>query len=93
MNILLRSQVTTFCKKHSQAKAVAILYKDLSKKNFTLSKEITDAYKNSSLIRDNIIVFRVGGNKYRVIIQFSFSSQIGRILFVGTHAQYDKYSI
>ena len=38
----------------------------------------------------NVLVFNVGGNKYRVIMAINYQRQLGFIRFVGTHAQYDQ---
>lgn len=41
-------------------------------------------------VRDNRIVFDIGGNKYRLIVHVAYG--FGRVLikFVGTHSEYDK---
>jgi mRNA interferase HigB len=41
-------------------------------------------------VRDNRVIFDLGGNKYRLVVHVSFT--FGRLLvkFVGTHAEYDR---
>lgn len=36
------------------------------------------------------IVFNIHGNKYRLIVDIEFSLQIIFIVWIGTHAEYDK---
>jgi mRNA interferase HigB len=41
-------------------------------------------------VRDNRVIFDLGGNKYRLVVHVSFT--FGRLLvkFIGTHAEYDR---
>jgi mRNA interferase HigB len=45
---------------------------------------------NVDFVRDNRLVFDIGGNKYRLIVHVAYG--IGRVLikFVGTHSEYDR---
>jgi len=44
----------------------------------------------ASFLRDNRVVFNIGGNKYRLIVKINYSYNTVYIRFVGTHAEYDK---
>ena len=41
-------------------------------------------------VRDNRIIFDIGGNKYRLVVHVAYG--FGRVLikFVGTHREYDR---
>ncbi|MEJ0040950.1 MAG: type II toxin-antitoxin system HigB family toxin [Rhizomicrobium sp.] len=41
-------------------------------------------------VRDNRIVFDIGGNKYRVVVRAAYRFKRVLVKFVGTHAQYDR---
>ena len=41
-------------------------------------------------LKEGRIVFNIKGNKYRLIVKFSFEHQRCWIRFIGTHAEYDK---
>ncbi len=47
-------------------------------------------YSNASILKDNRVVFRIGGNKYRIVVKIEYALQIVYIRFVGTHNEYDK---
>lgn len=46
-----------------------------------------------SMIRSGLVVFDIKGNDYRLAVRIAFDNGIVRILKVGTHAEYDKWSL
>ena len=52
--------------------------------------ELKVDYPSASVLKDNKIVFNIKGNNYRIIVKINFEFQISWILFIGTHAEYDK---
>lgn len=49
-----------------------------------------DRYPKASSIADNRIVFRIKGNRYRLIVHIFYPQRMVYVKFFGTHAQYDK---
>ena len=41
-------------------------------------------------VRDNRLVFDLGGNKFRLIVQVAYRFQRVLVKFVGSHADYDR---
>ena len=41
-------------------------------------------------IGDNRAIFDIGGNKYRLIVHFSYKYKACQVKFIGTHSEYDK---
>ena len=39
------------------------------------------------------MVFNVGGNKYRLVVEVQYRAGIVLVKFVGTHAQYDRIDV
>ena len=46
--------------------------------------------RNVDFVGDNRIIFDIGGNNFRLIVQVSYSYRRVLIKFIGTHAEYDK---
>ena len=53
-------------------------------------QDIKNLYASASLVGRNRVVFNVGGNKYRLVVEVQYAAGIVWVKFVGTHAQYDK---
>ena len=51
------------------------------------------AFNTAEYVSGGKIVFDVGGNKYRIVALIGFRTQRIFILFVGTHANYDRIDV
>ena len=51
---------------------------------------VREIYPRASILPGNRVVFRVKGNRYRLIVQIDYRKGIVVALFFGTHAEYDK---
>ncbi len=37
----------------------------------------------------NRVIFNIGGNNYRLVVQVAYKTKIVMVVWVGTHAEYD----
>jgi mRNA interferase HigB len=44
---------------------------------------------NVDFVGDNRAIFDIGGNKYRLVVHFSYKYKTALIKFVGPHEEYD----
>ncbi|MCK4597340.1 type II toxin-antitoxin system HigB family toxin [bacterium] len=51
---------------------------------------LRDRYPSASFIGDDIVIFNIGGNKYRLETQISYNLSIVIIKWFGTHSEYSK---
>ncbi len=56
-------------------------------------QDIKDQYASASICGNNRVVFNVGGNKYRLVVEIQYQAGIVWVKFVGTHAQYDRIDV
>jgi mRNA interferase HigB len=47
-------------------------------------------YASASVYGNHRVVFNVGGNQYRLVVEVQYQAVIVWVKFVGTHAQYDR---
>ncbi len=50
-------------------------------------QDIKDRYASASLCGNNRVVFNVGGDKYRLVVEVQYQAGIVWVKFVGTHAR------
>jgi mRNA interferase HigB len=54
--------------------------------------DIKARYVNASFLSDNIVIFNLKGNKYRLEVKITYKSQIVIVTRIGTHADYSKWT-
>lgn len=68
-------------------------YQTVMNENWTTPNDVKKTYRNASILKNNMIVFNIKGNKYRLIAKFNFEKQWVFIQFIGTHHEYDNINI
>ena len=54
---------------------------------------VKSQFGNASICGNNRVVFNIGGNKYRLVVEMQYRVGIVWVKFIGTHAQYDKIDV
>ena len=91
MRVISRKTLREFWEKHSDSEEqLKSWYRETEKAYWKSINELKSYYPNASILKDNKIVFNIKGNYYRLIVKMNFEFQISWILFIGTHAEYDK---
>ncbi len=91
MRVISRKTLRDFWKKHADSEeALKSWYREAEKARWKNFNDLKSEYPSASILKDNKIVFNIKGNNYRLIVKMNFEFQISWILFVGTHAEYDK---
>jgi len=57
------------------------------------SSELKKKYRNASIINSKRVVFNIKGNDYRLVVDIEYRLKIVFIVWIGTHAQYDKIDV
>ena len=52
--------------------------------------EIKQMFASASILKSGRVVFNIKGNDYRLISSVDYITQTLSILWIGTHAEYDK---
>jgi len=48
-----------------------------------------DQFGSSKILGNDHVIFKIKGNKYRLIVKISFANKLVWIRFLGTHEEYD----
>ena len=55
--------------------------------------DVKKVFKATDYVGNDLYVFNIGGNKYRLIARIFFSVRTIYIRFIGTHAEYEKIKL
>lgn len=93
MHIIKRKTLMEFYQQsgHGDAKQpIEAWYNEAKHANWGSPADIKAHYRSASILKDNRVVFNIGGNKYRLVVRINYFSKTVFIRFIGTHREYDK---
>ena len=93
MRVIAKGSLQRFWERRGYGDAQAPLhcwYAEAVKANWRTPQDIKDHYASASICGNNRVVFNIGGNKYRLVVEVQYQAGIVWVKFVGTHAQYDR---
>lgn len=94
MHIITRARLREFWEKHPDAKApLAAWYRVMSRARYTKPGDLRRDFSSASFIGDETVVFNIGGAKYRLVTAVVYATAMVYIKRVGTHAEYDRWSL
>lgn len=96
MRVIAKSSLKKFWERHEYADARGPLiswYEEALKASWRSPQDIKDQFANASICANNRVVFNVGGNKYRLVVEMQYRAGIVWVRFIGTHVQYDRIDV
>jgi mRNA interferase HigB len=90
VRIIKRGALEQFWQKHPDAKAsLESWYAVVRRANWQTPVEMKRVYPNADLVGRRTI-FNIAGNKYRMIARVNYETQRVFVLYLLTHAEYDR---
>lgn len=90
MRIITKRRILEFGEKHPDSvSSLNIWYKIISKSNYNSFNELRQTFPGADMV-NNLTVFNIGGNKYRLIAAIHYNKKIVYIRHILTHTDYDK---
>jgi mRNA interferase HigB len=90
MHIITRKRLNEFAERHPSAKApLERWYRQIKSGTFQSFAELRRAFPNADQV-DNLTVFNIGGNNFRLVAAIHYNRQKVYIRSVLTHAEYDE---
>jgi len=96
MRVIAKSTLKRFWEQSAYSEAQAPLkswYEEAVKANWLSPQAVKTQYGNASICGNNRVVFNIGGNKYRLVVEIQYRAGIVWVKFIGTHAQYDNINV
>lgn len=65
-------------------------YREALKADWATPAEVKAQFSNAKILKDGRVIFRIAGNKYRLVVGINYDYRVVYIRFFGTHKQYDE---
>jgi len=80
-----------FMKRHADAREPILAWiKEVEETAWKGTCDIKERHRTASFLGKNMVIFNIKGNSYRLVIKVAFAMGIATVLYIGTHADYDK---
>ena len=95
MLVIGRPRIATAMRKHAPLRgALEAWVAEVERAQWTKPADVRARFPRASLVTERRVVFRLKGNRYRLmaIVRFASEPRPGavNVLWIGTHAEYDK---
>ncbi len=92
MQIIARRTLKQFWERHPKAEMpLRSWYALVDKADWSTPADVKAMFGTTvDFVRDNRLIFDIGGNNYRLIVYVAYPYRRVLIKFVGTHAEYDR---
>lgn len=77
-------------KEPTATKGLQFWYKKITSQHWANSTEIIQQFPDADTVGEGRIIFNIKHNVFRLEVRFRYDLQIGYVLFIGTHKEYDK---
>ena len=91
MKIVGRELLTVFKTKYSDAQNwIEAWVAEVESAQWEKPQNIRDRYASASFLAENIIIFNVKGNHYRLEVKVSYKTETVLVRWIGTHEEYTR---
>lgn len=91
MKVVGRDKLAAFTQKHADARQwVENWLADTERTIWRTPQDIKGMYASASFLADNVIIFNVRGDNYRLEVQVAYKTSTVVVRWLGTHGEYSK---
>ena len=93
MHVISYKKIREFCAKHDDAtSSLNRWYRIVKHETFQMFADVRQVFPSADQVGD-FVVFNIGGNKYRLVVEIQYQAGIVWVKFIGTHTHYDKITV
>src|SRR5438045_7701773 len=94
MRVIALKTLRAFWERHPDAQqSLQAWYRDARHANWSTPTDITNVYRNASVVSNNRVVFNIRGNQYRLVVAVNYAHGLVYVRFIGSHQDYDKIDV
>lgn len=91
MRILGLPLLDQFKQSHADARGPLDAWRDeVERSQWQTSQDIKQRYRSADFLANNLVIFDIKGNRYRLVVQVRYWGGLVVVEWIGTHAEYDK---
>ena len=93
MRVIARPALIGFWTQYPDAREpLEAWYHLVLRQSFASPHDVKELFATASLLKDGLVVFNIGGNKYRLVAHIRYDLGIAFIKGVMTHREYDAWT-
>lgn len=94
MEIIAVDKIEKFVRKHANARASLASWLLIAEgAEWASPQEVKNSLPSTKVLSGNRLVFKIGGNNYRLVVLARYRNGILLIQKIGTHAEYDRWRL
>ena len=91
MRVVKRAVLFALCEKHADSRDwIENWLNDVEASNWRTPQDVKSRYPAASFLANNLVIFNVRGNRYRLETQVAYQNGVVLVIWAGTHAEYTK---
>jgi mRNA interferase HigB len=91
MRVIARRTLREYWERYPSAEQpLKAWFREAAASDWPNPEAVKRRYRHASILKGNRVVFNIGGNKYRLVVQINYDFRNIYIRFVGSHEAYDK---
>jgi len=93
MHVISRKTLKEFYEQPDHRDAEGLLkawFHEAKRADWKTTADIKALYRSADILKNNRVVFNIGGNKYRLVVKINYPTKTVFVRFIGTHKEYDR---
>ena len=94
MRIIAKRTLRDFWERHPDARpALEHWHREVRRADWDTPAQVVRQWPRVSIVSSSRVVFRIKGNRYRLVVEIFYPGRLVYIRFIGTHAEYDLVDV
>jgi mRNA interferase HigB len=94
MKLLRRQILQEFKANHSDARSQIDAWEaEIKMAQWLTPHELKLRYPKASILKNQLVVFNISGNRYRLLVQVSYKNSLVYVKNIGTHKEYNSWDL
>ena len=91
MRVISRKWLNELARRHPDAKpGLDAWFHEAEDADWANPAQVKAQDAMASILRNGRVVFKIGGNKYRLVVRVNYAYRVVYVRFAGTHSEYDQ---